>query len=94
MDPAAATADAGPYVTIPAARLAELEELAAFARKIKERNAAELSRVKTQDKSHPEKVAARVKRYKDKDRAAYNARRRELYRLKREAEAAAATTTA
>jgi hypothetical protein len=95
MDPAAATADAGPYVTIPAARLAELEELAAFALKVKARNATELSRVKTHDKSHPEKVAARVKRHKDKDRAAYNARRRELYRLKREAEAAAtgATTT-
>jgi hypothetical protein len=89
MDPAPAAAE-GTYVTIPAARLAELEELAAFALKVKARNATELLRVKTQDKSHPEKVAARVKRYKDKDRAAYNARRRELYRLKREAEAAAA----
>lgn len=93
MDPADAAAE-GPYVTIPAARLAELEELAAFARKIKERNAARLEQLKKRDAEHPEKAVARAKQNKDKDRAAYNARRRELYRLKREAAAAAAATTA
>jgi hypothetical protein len=85
-----AAAPTGPFVTIPAARLAELEELAAFALKVKARNAVKLTHLQTKDKTNPEAAAARVKRYKDKDRAAYNARRRELYRLKREAEAAAA----
>ena len=75
-------------VTITAARLAELEALAAFALKVKAQQAADLTRLSTYDKAHPDKVSERIKRYKEKNREAYNARRRELRRLKREAAAA------
>ena len=75
-DPAAAE----PTVLISAARLAELEALEAKA------NAEKTERIeylRKKDKAAPEHVRARVKRYQDKDRTAYNARRRELYRQKK-----------
>lgn len=83
---AAATA----MVTIPAARLAELEALAATAREIKAKKAERLAAVTERYKQTPEHVLERAKRYQNKDRDAYNARRRELRRLRKEAAAAAA----
>ena len=76
-------------VTITVERLKELEKYEA---KIKAKNAKDTIRLMEYDKAHPEKVLERTKRYKDKDRDAYNARRRELRKLKKEAEAAAAAT--
>jgi hypothetical protein len=76
-------------VTIPAARLAELEALAAVAREVKTKQAERLASVVERYKQTPESVLARVKRYQDKNRDAYNARRRELRRLKKEAAAVA-----
>jgi mevalonate kinase len=83
-------------VTITVERLKELEAAAAELPILKERfkkaNHSDITRLNAYNKAHPEKVLERTKRYKDKDRDAYNARRRELRRLKKEAEAAAATT--
>jgi len=73
-------------VTITAARLQELEALEA---KVKEQQAQDLKRLAAYDKAHPDKVLERVKRYQNKDRDAYNARRRELRRLAKAAAAAA-----
>jgi hypothetical protein len=75
-------------VTITLERLHELEK---YETRIKAKNAKDTIRLAEYDKAHPEKVLERTKRYKDKDRDAYNARRRELRRLKKEAEAAAKT---
>jgi len=75
-------------VTISAARLQELEAAAAavpiLKEKLKKANHSDPARLKAYDKAHPEKAAERSKRCKDKNREAYNARRRELYRLKKE----------
>lgn len=77
-------------VTIPAARLAELEaQVAALSEKLTKRNHSNLERLKAFKEANPEKAAAAstasAKRYKERNREAYNARRRELRRLKREA---------
>lgn len=81
-------------VTISVARLQELEAAAAAAATLKERlkkaNHCDPERLKAYNKAHPEKAAERSKRYKERNREAYNARRRELRRLKKEA---AATTS-
>lgn len=71
----------------------ELEELKAKAAKIDERNKKGLDRLHKIDKEHPEKVLERMRKYLDKNRDAYNARRRELRRLKKEAAAAAGKTS-
>lgn len=81
-------------VTIPAARLAELEaQVAALSEKLTKRNHSNMARLKAYIEANPEKAAAAqaagAKRYKERNRDAYNARRRELRRLKREAAAAA-----
>lgn len=82
--------DAGPYVTIPAARLAELEAtIAELREKLKKANHSDPTRLKAYNDAHPEKVKERVRKWQEKNREAYNARRRELRRLKREAAAAA-----
>lgn len=86
---AGAAATATEMVTIPAARLAELEALAAIAREVKAKKAERLATVIERYKQKPELILERVKRYQNKDREAYNARRRELRRLKKEAAAAA-----
>ena len=96
-------ADAAPaeMITIPAARLAELEAIAARYIDIEELNAtmkkrllkfnhSNVERVRAYDKENPDKVRERVRRHRDLHRESYNARRRELRRLKKEAEAAAA----
>lgn len=76
-------------VTISVARLQELEAAAAAAATLKERlkkaNHCDPERLKAYNKAHPEKGLERVKKYQNKDRDAYNARRRELRRLKKEA---------
>ena len=76
------TEESPAMVTIPAARLAELEALESKVTAIKTER---IEYLRTKDKENPEKVRERVKRYKDKDREAYNALRREKYRLKKAA---------
>lgn len=79
--------------TITVERLQELEAAEAAAsilkEKLKKRNHSDLARINAYNKAHPEKVLARVKRHIEKDRDAYNARRRERRRLAKEAAAAA-----
>jgi hypothetical protein len=74
-------------VTITVERLKELEKYEA---RIKAKNAKDAIRLAEYHKAHPEKTLARVNRHIEKDRDAYNARRRELRKLKKEAAAAAA----
>ena len=105
----AETPEATEMVTIPAARLAELEaqvagltkETTTLREKLARRANHNIERLKAYEAAHAEDAAARnadkVKRWIDKNRDAYNARRRELRRLKREAgavHAAIAPTTA
>ena len=75
-------------VTISAARLQELEAAAAavpiLKEKLKKANHCDIDKINAYNKAHPEKAAERSKRCKEKNREAYNARRRELYRLKRD----------
>ena len=75
-------------VTIPAARLAELEALAA---KINEKKIARIEHLRALDKADTEQMLERTRRYRNKDRAAFNARRRELYRKKKEVAASQVT---
>jgi hypothetical protein len=78
-------------VTISAARLAELEAAAAAVETLKaklhKRNHCDSERLKAYKEAKPYLFAASSiessKRYKEKNRDAYNARRRELYRLKK-----------
>ena len=76
-------------VTITKERLQELEAAAAtipiLKEKLKKANHSDVDRINAYNKAHPEKVAARVKRYVEQNREAYNARRRELYHQKRAA---------
>jgi len=80
-------------VTITAGRLKELEAAAAavpiLKEKLKKANHSDPDRINAYNKAHPEKVLERVKRHIEKDRDAYNARRRERRRLAKEAAAAA-----
>lgn len=80
-------------VTISVERLKELEAAAAalpiLKEKLKKANHSDPKRINAYNKAHPEKVLEKVLRYQNKDRDAYNARRRELRRLKKEAAAAA-----
>jgi hypothetical protein len=75
-------------VLISAERLKELEEaesrLSHVEEKLKKRRNNNVERINAYNKAHPEKNAERVQRYKDKDREAYNARRRELRKIKKE----------
>ena len=68
-------------VTITVERLKELEKYEA---KVKAKYEKTLGSLREYDKAHPEKSAERSKRYKDANREAYNARRRELRKLKKE----------
>ena len=76
-------------VTISAERLKELEAAAAaipiLKEKLKKANHCDIDKINAYNKAHPEKVLERVKRYQEKNRDAYNARRRELRKLKKEA---------
>ena len=80
-------------VTISAARLAELEALVDITAEMKKKllkfNHSSIERLKKYKETHPDSVRDRSQRYREKDREAYNARRREQRRLKKEADAAA-----
>jgi hypothetical protein len=80
-------------VTISVERLKELEAAAAaipvLKEKLKKANHCDIDKINAYNKAHPEKAAERSKRCKEKNREAYNARRRELYRLKKEGGGAA-----
>ena len=87
-------ADATEMVTISAARLAELEiEVATLKGRVKKLNHNTLDRLNKYYSENPaeaaDRAAERSKKCKAANRDAYNARRRELYRLKKEAAAAA-----
>lgn len=75
---------AEPTVTIPVSRLAELEALAAIGQKHKEKNEADFKRLAERHKADPQQFKEVVKQWKARNRESYNARRRELYRLKKE----------
>ena len=78
-------------VTITVERLKELEKYEA---RTKAKNAKDAIRVVEFQKAHPEINSERVKRHIEKDRDAYNAKRREKRRLAKEAAAAAAKSPA
>jgi hypothetical protein len=83
-----------PTVTITVARLTELEALAAIGQKTKEKNDADFKRLAERNKTDPTHYNETVRQWKARNREAYNARQRELYRLKKEAAAAAMAQTA
>ncbi len=70
-------------VLVSAARLRELEELAAKGKKLTEKQKTTLEELRAYDKDHPTEAKERKNRYINKNREAYNARRRERYRQKR-----------
>ena len=76
-------------VTISVERLRELEqaenELIIATEKMKKANHSDIKRLRAYDKSHPEKPRERYNRFISTHREAYNARRRELYKLKKDA---------
>ena len=63
----------------------ELEELKRKAETYDRRNKKTLEALRKYDEANPKAAQERAKKYKDKDREAYNERRRELYRMKKEA---------
>ena len=77
-------------VTIPARQLTELHTtIATLQEKLSKRNHNSIDRLNNYRKANPEKAAASIKRYKDEHREEINAQRREAYRLKKAATAAA-----
>jgi hypothetical protein len=73
-------------VTIPAARLAELEAAVdTLKAKLAKRMNNNPERLKAYNAAHPNKVRERSRLYREAHREEYNARRRELRRLKKEA---------
>ncbi len=62
----------------------ELEELKRKAAKHDIRTKKAVERIERFNKENPNNAKERVARYVEKNRDAYNARRRELYRLKKE----------
>ncbi len=75
--------------TISVQELEELKRKAAQAETYNECKKKRFDELNKFNKEHPDKVNERVKRYIEKNRDAYNARRRELRRLKKEAVVAA-----
>lgn len=75
-------------VLISAERLKELEDaesrLSHVEEKLKNKRNNNVERINAYNKAHPEKVVERVKRYQERNREAYNARQRELRKIKRE----------
>lgn len=73
-----------PTVTIPVARLTELETtIADLQARLAKRTYNNLDRLNAYNKAHPEKVKERHKKWRTEHREEYNARRRELYRQKK-----------
>jgi hypothetical protein len=85
-------------VTIPAARLAELEAAAATVEtlrsKLAKRNHTNIDKLITYQKENPAKVLEKKREYFARNREEINARRREAYRKKKEAAAATETVHA
>jgi hypothetical protein len=80
-----ATATATAMVTIPAARLAELEATVdTLKAKLAKRNHVNMDKLITYQKENPEKVLEKKRDYLTRNRAEINARRREAYRKKKE----------
>lgn len=80
-------------VTIPAARLAELEAAVDSLRsKLAKRNHTNIDKLITYQKENPEKVLEKKREYFARNRAEINARRREAYRKKKEATTATGET--
>lgn len=72
-------------VTIPAARLAELEATVdTLKAKLAKRNHVNMDKLITYQKENPEKVLEKKRDYLTRNRAEINARRREAYRKKKE----------
>jgi hypothetical protein len=75
-------------VTITVDRLRELElaesQIPIIKEKLKKANHCDIDRINAYNKAHPEKVAERQKRFREKNRDEHNAKRREKYRLKKE----------
>ena len=79
------SATATAMVTIPAARLAELEATVdTLKAKLAKRNHVNLDKLITYQKENPEKVLEKKRDYLARNRAEINARRREAYRKKKE----------
>jgi 3-methyladenine DNA glycosylase AlkC len=78
--------DSTEMILVPKAEYEALKE------KLKQRMFSNPDRINAYNKAHPEKHRAAVQRWKDSHREEYNARRRELRRLKKEAAAAAANS--
>lgn len=70
---------------------AEMDRLRELEEKLKKRMFSNPERINAYNKAHPEKHRAAVQRWKDAHREEYNARRRELRRLKKEAAASGLT---
>jgi patatin-like phospholipase/acyl hydrolase len=88
----AAPAVANEMITIPAARLAELEaEITTLKERLAKRSHYNISNLREYDAAHPEKKRESTKKYKAAHREEINARRRELYRLKKVAAAGGGT---
>lgn len=84
MDGGATTASAAPMVVIPADRLAAMEtEIALLKERLAKRTHHNISSLRAYDAANPDKKAERSRLSKEKNRDAYNARRRELRRLKK-----------
>lgn len=67
-------------------RIAELEaEVAELKARLEKRMNNNLERLREYRKANPEKVTEATKRWKETNRDAYNARRRELYQQKKAA---------
>ncbi len=82
-------------VTIPAARLAELEATVETLRsKLAKRMHTNIDRLITYQKENPTKVLEKKREYFARNREEINARRREAYRKKKEAAAATETVHA
>lgn len=80
-------------VLISAARLAELEaEIVSLKERVAKRAHYNISNLREYDAAHPEKKREATKKYKAEHRTEINARRRELYRLKKTAAAASGSS--
>lgn len=87
MEPAPTQTPTPPTVTIPATHLAALEaEIASLKARLAKRMNNNLERLKAYTDAHPDRKREATKRWKDEHREAYNARRRELRRLKKAGE--------
>ena len=95
---AAATPDISGCVTVPLEYLRELEllkskipDLIAKAKATEERNKERIAHLRARDAADPEAPKRRVNKYRENNREKLNARRRELYKQKKESASAPAS---